>query len=64
MVGGGRDLEEEIIDSFFEELERDESISTGLVSNLRNLEIESQLTDADKLIGIAQEIVDNEHSED
>jgi len=64
MVGGGRDLEQEIMDSFFEELERDESIPSGVVSKLRNLETESQLTDADKVIAIAQEGTKNEHSED
>jgi hypothetical protein len=64
MVGGGRDLEQEIMDSFFEELERDESIPSGVVSKLRNLETESQLTDADKVIAIAQEGTKNENSED
>jgi hypothetical protein len=64
MAGGGRDLEQEIMDSFFEELERDESISSGVVSKLKNLETESQLTDADKVIAIVEEYIENEHSED
>ena len=63
MTGGGRDLEQEIMESFFEELERDESIPSEVVSKLRNLETKSQLTDADKVIEIAQMGINDEYSE-
>ncbi|TQQ79161.1 hypothetical protein EGH24_12265 [Halonotius terrestris] len=64
MVDGGRNLEKEIIDSFFEEVRRDDSIPDDVAAELERLENQDDLTDSSKVIRVAEEVLSDVHSED
>lgn len=64
MVDGGRDLEKEIMDSFFEEVRRDDSIPDDVAAELERLENQDDLTDSSKVIEVAEEALSNVYSED
>jgi len=64
MVDGGRDLEKEIMDSFFEEVRRDDSIPDDVAAELERLENQDDLTDSSKVTEIAEEVLSNVYSED
>lgn len=64
MVDGGRDLEKEIMDSFFEEVCRDDSIPDDVAAELERLENQDDLTDSSKVTEIAEEVLSNVYSED
>lgn len=64
MVDGGRNLEKEIMDSFFEEIRRDDSIPDDVAAELKRLENQDDLTDSSKVIRVAEEVLSDVHSED
>lgn len=64
MVEGGRNLEEEVMESFFEEVERDDSIPDGLREDLEELESREDLTDDAKVVDATREALADAHSED
>lgn len=64
MVNGGRDLENEILESFFEKLSNDDSIPDDLVEDLEQLERRGELSEATEVIENAKEVMNVAHSED
>lgn len=64
MVEGGRNLEQEIMRSFFEELERTDSIPLELVEELEQLDSQGDLTDAKEVRKITEATIQDAHSED
>lgn len=64
MSSGGRNLHDEIIDSFLEEVERDDDIPDSVVSKLRTLENEGSLTEWDEITEVVQEASMDENSHD
>ncbi|WP_440991571.1 hypothetical protein [Haloarchaeobius baliensis] len=64
MVEGGRNLEIEILESFFEKLTNDDSIPAEVVEELERLERRGELSDATEVIESAKEVVGGAHSED
>jgi hypothetical protein len=57
MVEGGRNLEKEIMESFFEEVDRDDTINETTLEELKQLEEQNELTNSEAVIRIAQEEV-------
>lgn len=64
MNEGGRNLERDIMDSFFEEVDRDDSIPDDLVDELKRLERQNELADATRVIEATEEVRSDAHSED
>lgn len=64
MVEGGRNLENEILESFFEKLSNDDSIPEELVEELKRLERREELSEATEVIESAKEVMNSAHSED
>lgn len=64
MVEGGRNLENEILESFFEKLSNDDTIPEELVEDLKRLERKEELSEATEVIESAKEVMDSAHSED
>lgn len=64
MAEGGRNLEDEIMSSFFEELERDDSIPEKMVEELEQLDSRGDLTDAKAVRKITEDAIEDAHSED
>lgn len=64
MVEGGRNLEGEILDSFFEKLSFDDSIPEELVEELKRLERRGELSEATEVIESTNEVMNGAHSED
>lgn len=63
MVEGGRNLEGEIMESFFEEVDRDGSIPEPILEQLKQLDDQDNLTDSSSVISVVQEGVDYAHRE-
>lgn len=63
MVRGSRNLENEIMESFFEKVSREESIPDDLVEELERLEHRNELTDATEIVESTKEVLSNVHSE-
>lgn len=64
MVEGGRNLENEILESFFEKLSNDDSIPEELVAELKRLERREELSGATEVIESTKEVMNSAHSED
>lgn len=64
MVEGGRNLESEILESFFEKLSNDDSIPEELVEYLKRLEQKGKLSEATEVIESAKKVMNGVHSED
>lgn len=64
MVEGGRNLENEILESFFEKLSNDDSIPEELVEELKRLERREELSEATEVLESAKEVMNSAHSED
>lgn len=64
MVEGGRNLESEILESFFEKLDNDDSIPKELVGELKRLERRGELSEATEVIESTKEVMSGVHSED
>lgn len=64
MVEGGRNLENEILESFFEKVSNDDSIPEELVEELKRLERREELSEATEVIESAKEVMNSAHSED
>jgi hypothetical protein len=64
MVEGGRNLESEILESFFEKLSNDDSIPEELVEELKRLERRGELSEATEVIDSAKEVMNSAHSGD
>lgn len=64
MVEGGRNLESEIMESFFEKLSNDDSIPEELVGEIKRLERRGKLSEATEVIESAEEVMKGAHSED
>lgn len=64
MVEGGRNLENEILESFFEKLSNDDSIPEELVAELKRLERREELSEATEVIESTKEVMNSAHSED
>lgn len=58
MVEGGRNLEQEVLETFFEEVERDDEIPEPVQRELQRLEANDQLTDAGEIIEETREALD------
>ena len=63
MVSGGRNLENEIMESFFEKISRDESIPDDFVEEVERIERRNELTDATEIVESAKEVMTDAHSE-
>jgi hypothetical protein len=61
MVEGVRDLEKEILETFFEEIEEDEDIPESVTQELKLLEEASDLTDASKITKATRESLEDVH---
>ncbi|WP_246989544.1 hypothetical protein [Halorientalis marina] len=64
MVEGGRNLENEILESFFEKVSNDDSIPEELVEELKRLERREELSEATEVIESAKEVMNSAHTED
>lgn len=62
MVEGGRNLESEIMESFYEELGRDNSLPDDVTERLQTLARRNELTDAEKVIELIKGVIADEHS--
>lgn len=64
MVEGGRNLESEILESFFEKLSNDDSIPEELVEELKRLERRGELSESIEVIESVKEVMNSAHSGD
>jgi len=64
MVKGGRNLESEILESFFEKLSNDNSIPEEIVEGMKRLERRGDLSESTEVVGSAKEVMNSVHSED
>jgi len=64
MVKGGRNLESEILESFFEKLSNDDSIPEEIVEEMKRLERRGDLSESTEVVESVKEVMNSVHSED
>ena len=63
MVDGGRDLEQEIQDSFSEKISNEDSVPDAVADRLSELELAGDLTESTEIKGVIDEEVPDADSE-